>query len=438
MNTFARYVCFTYNNPRANDIRDIKAMLQAKTEYACYGVERGAGGTLHLQGYFELPPTPRCRLSTMARWFPRRGAHLEKRRGKRHVAANYCKKGDQSHVEWEEHGTGGPNYGLNASTWEWGELPEGDADQGKRTDIEKVRDDIMAGDIKNEFDLLMNVRSMPALRFGQIFMNNMPTAAIRNRPMVYWIYGSTGTGKSRAAAELVQKLADRRGWSFWRHNGSLQWFDGYNRQEIAWFDDYRFNGRGGVEFAYLLSLLDVYPMRVPIKGGFVSWTPKFIIFTGPKPHTDSFTALGDTEDIGQLTRRISKSFDFDDAGCIELAMAVWTYMERGIDDSEPMQPWGALMDFDSEMDSSFELNVSMESGDVMVEEEVHEDEEMNVEEEVKVDEENNRFIYPELEPIEEGAEGDDLDFREDPENLEAYEPVVAPVFPMSDDDDEYV
>jgi hypothetical protein len=370
MNSFARYVCFTYNNPSPDEERDIKTMLSTKTDYAVFGRERGASGTLHLQGYFELPPKPRTRLSTMARWFPGRRAHLEKRRGKRHVAADYCKKGDQSHSEWELDGRDGLNFGANADVWEHGELPEDDKDQGKRTDIEKVRDEIVSGDIKNEFDLLMNVRSMPALRFGQIFLNNMPTPAIRSRPMVYWIHGPTGTGKSRSSAEIIERLVAERGWSFWRHNGSLQWFDGYNRQEIAWFDDYRFDGKGSSGFAYLLSLLDVYPMRVPIKGGFVQWSPKFIIFTGPKPYTESFTCLGGSEDLGQLGRRINKSFDFSSGadGRVELAMSIWTYMESGIDDSVGVQKWGEIIDDLPDEDSDEDPNFS----DLEI---IHEDEE---------------------------------------------------------------
>lgn len=379
MNSFARYVCFTYNNPCPDEIDNIKAMLSTKTEYAVFGIERGASGTLHLQGYFELPSKPRHRLSTMAGWFPGRRAHLEKRRGKRNQAADYCKKGDQSHAEWELDGRDGLNFGANASVWEHGELPEDDKDQGKRTDIEKVRDDILCGDIKNEFDLLMNVRSMPALRFGQIFLNNMPTPAVRIRPMVYWIYGATGTGKSRAAAELISKLVENRGWSFWRHNGSLQWFDGYNRQEIAWIDDYRFSGRGPTEFAYLLSLLDVYPLRVPIKGGFVQWTPKFIIITAPKPYTDSFTSLGGIEDLEQLGRRISKSFEFgpEKNGCVELAMAVWTYLAEDRDNSVPVQRWEEIEDYGSEDDSDdpnfSDMEIEYDDDDHM--EVIHEDEE---------------------------------------------------------------
>lgn len=381
MNSFARYVCFTYNNPSPDDIDNIKSMLSAKTEYAVFGVERGDSGTLHLQGYFELPSKPRHRMSTMARWFPGRGAHLEKRRGKRHQAADYCKKGDQSHAEWELDGRSGLNFGLNASVWEHGELPEEDVDKGKRTDIEKVREDILSGDIKNEFDLLMNVRSMPALRFGQTFLNNMPTSVIRDRPMVYWIHGATGTGKSRAAAELIQRIVEKRGWSFWRHNGSLQWFDGYNRQEIAWIDDYRFSGRGSTEFAHLLNLLDVYPLRVPIKGGFVQWTPKFIIITAPKPYSASFSSLGDAEDLGQLERRITKSFEFgpDTNGCVELAMAVWTYLTENRDNSAPVQRWDEIADFgDDDSDSDYS-EMDIEEDEEAEMELIHEDEETDVE-----------------------------------------------------------
>lgn len=40
-----------------------------------------------------------------------------------HTTAAYCKKGDQSHAEWEELDVKGPNFGLNANFLEHGSCP---------------------------------------------------------------------------------------------------------------------------------------------------------------------------------------------------------------------------------------------------------------------------------------------------------------------------
>lgn len=105
---------------------------------------------------------------------------------------------------------------------------------------------------------------------------------------MYW--GRTGSGKTRAVYDNVSNTHD----IYFHPSG--QWFDGYDGQPIALFDDY-----GGSEFklTYLLKLLDRYPMRVPIKGGYVSWAPHEIYITSnrapsewyPNAYTEHYDAL---------------------------------------------------------------------------------------------------------------------------------------------------
>lgn len=40
-------------------------------------------------------------------------------------------------------------------------------------------------------------------------------------------------------------------------------------------DDYR----GGAQDSMILKLLDIYPLQVPVKGGFVDWSPDRIFIT---------------------------------------------------------------------------------------------------------------------------------------------------------------
>lgn len=133
----------------------------------------------------------------------------------------------------------------------------------------------------------------------------------RDKPIVLWFYGKTGTGKTRTAVEI----AEEAGKEYWLSSGeTLQWFDGYNGQEYAIIDDFR---RGMCKFQFLLRLLDRYKMAVQIKGGWTSWYPKVIIITCPvcaKEAWQYFDKDGEVQDwdnIEQLLRRIDNEVCFD-------------------------------------------------------------------------------------------------------------------------------
>lgn len=135
----------------------------------------------------------------------------------------------------------------------------------------------------------------------------------REKPTVLWLWGSTGSGKTRTALEL----AEESGCSYWiSHSEKLQWFDGYNGQEWVIFDDFR---RNMCTLAYLLRLLDRYPMQVQIKGGYINWTPKVIIITSPVNPETAYTYLDKFKNeekiwdgYDQLERRIDDVICFDD------------------------------------------------------------------------------------------------------------------------------
>lgn len=121
----------------------------------------------------------------------------------------------------------------------------------------------------------------------------------REKPEVYWFYGQTGTGKTKAA---IEKAGDKSWWI----SSDFQWFDGYEGQEVAILDDVR---AGSFRFNWLLRLLDRYPVQVPVKGGFVDWVPKIIIITAPLRPEDLFVDKETKEPwdhIDQLLRRITE------------------------------------------------------------------------------------------------------------------------------------
>lgn len=84
------------------------------------------------------------------------------------------------------------------------------------------------------------------------------------------------------------------------------WFDGYEGQENVLFDDFH----GGVfKLPYLLKLLDRYPMRVPVKGGFVQWKPRRIFITS-NIDPDLWFSNANREHVAALNRRFTETFYF--------------------------------------------------------------------------------------------------------------------------------
>ena len=124
----------------------------------------------------------------------------------------------------------------------------------------------------------------------------------RQKPTVYWLYGPTGSGKTRYAVE-------KGGESYWISN-DCKWFDGYSGQTTAILDDIR---AGSYTFEFLLRLLDRYPVLVQVKGGFAVWNPLVIYITAPARPEQVFInhETGETWDrIDQLLRRIDEILEF--------------------------------------------------------------------------------------------------------------------------------
>lgn len=154
----------------------------------------------------------------------------------------------------------------------------------------------------------------------------MTQPPMKEKPHVLWFFGETGYGKTREAIEI----ANAQNETYWISNGTLQWFDGYMGQAIAILDEVRGNS---CDWSFFLRLLDRYRLMVPVKGGFVNWTPKMIIITSSGKPEDVFVNHGTGEvwdSIKQLLRRIDEVWQFYAEGekrCI---------MERG-QETTPMQ-----------------------------------------------------------------------------------------------------
>ncbi len=234
------------------------------TTYLIYGVETcPSTGKKHHQGYCEFPGNQRN--TTLGKKF---GCHFERRQGKAEQAIDYCKK----EGKW----------------FEFGEKKENQ--QGKRTDIEQVKEMVNAGARLPEiYDV---VTSFQALRFAEKGIEIKEKK--RNfKPHVVWYYGPTGTGKTKAAMEEA-------GEDCWISGKNLRWWQGYDGHENVVFDDFR---KDFCTFHELLRILDRTPYYVEVKGGSRQLLAKKIWITCPYAPEDIYEGR---EDVTQLLRRIDE------------------------------------------------------------------------------------------------------------------------------------
>lgn len=201
----------------------------------------------HYQGYVRCKKA--VSLAYLKAKFPT--AHWEKRKGSHDQAKAYHTK-----EETRQPGT-------------FPFLSGEDPAPGRRTDLIDWKETIDSGACDME---LWESHFSCMLRYSSGLRAYRLACALRRTtpPKIYVYWGKTGTGKSRKAFALEEEL---KTVAFWKPKG--QWFDGYEGQTMAVFDDFR----GDVPFRVLLQILDRYPMIVPVKGGYVNWNPKVIVFT---------------------------------------------------------------------------------------------------------------------------------------------------------------
>lgn len=280
--------CFTVNNYTDEEYQWLTTDFKRQCSWIVIGKETGENETPHLQGAFIL--LKQTAFSTIKTYVGLRRAHLERMQGQPVHSLTYCTKQD-------------------SSPFVHGDMPL----QGKRNDIHSAVDELSKGkrikDLAKDpqyWDVVVKyMKGLTGIRAAMATPRSIDTP-----PTIYWLYGETGTGKSRYAWEY--------GVSVYGHaniyttvSSTLQWFDGYDGQQYAIFEDFRSKG---ISFSSLLRIFDRYPHDVPYKGGFTCWNPAVIVVTTPHDISATFSKRAEhiPEDIRQLERRVTKQFNFND------------------------------------------------------------------------------------------------------------------------------
>lgn len=168
-------------------------------KYITWGEETcPLSGREHLQGYVEF--TEGVTLRTAKRRLDDANVHLAARKGTAAEAIGYCLK----HPD----GASQPKV-----CYEFGKKPK----QGKRIDLEKVRD--LLGSGAGMRTILRSGCNYQGARFAQLWLSYLEEPRTIP-PKVIWMWGATGTGKTRASlVEATAQFPEDIWWS----NGMLHW-----------------------------------------------------------------------------------------------------------------------------------------------------------------------------------------------------------------------
>lgn len=261
----ARGWCFTINNYVTRDIENMKIL---DSIYRCYGLEVApTTGTKHMQCFaYYKNPVPRSRIIV---YFPR-AANVQPIKGTPEQNIAYCSKEGQF--------------------TEYGERPA----QGKRNDLIVLREAIVT---QSAVDVATDHFS-EFLRYGKMFdkYKQLRMTDRNYKPIIMWIYGPSGTGKTLFATKVAK--------TFYVKDGT-QWWDGYEQQDAIIIDD--FDGKW--PFRDLLRLLDRYPYQGQVKGGYVKINSPYIIITCDRHYESVFLDKTDHE-LSQLQRRFDLVLPF--------------------------------------------------------------------------------------------------------------------------------
>lgn len=265
-NPRGRNWCFTLNNPEQDELFHLDGLTaRGEARFLIYQIERGDSGTEHAQGYVEFLCVHR--LGAVKNLIGRR-CHVEVRRGSRAQAIDYCRKED-TRVK-------GP--------FEFGSAPQ----PGKRSDLDDAYGLIMEGE--GFYDIAQALPST-CIRYARGIRELLAerdreerTKSLRLNLKCWILWGEPGSGKTRA---VYDHFGLGSVYTLTTSASGGTWFDGYRGESVLLIDDFK----GFIPFHFFLKMLDIYPLRLDVKGSFTyaNWTTVVITSNHPIDEWYSYT-----------------------------------------------------------------------------------------------------------------------------------------------------
>ena len=281
----SRAFVFTLNNYQPGSWDDLVAAVDGKASYMVASWEVGASGTPHLQGYLHWKQ--QITFKALHNALPKDPPiWIRAARSPIHAEA-YCRKPNKD--------------GSYKRVESFGVMPH----QGSRSDIagafERVRDGASLIEIADDSPETFT-RCHAALRWYAT-SRMQPYAGRRD---AYWLTGPSGAGKSTDAKRRAyiaaggpEGVTPEEARAFYAehvysHSGSSDWFDGYNNQKVAVFDEMYIDNSttrtssNQITVKRIIALAGDSPCRVQVKGGVLAWNARTIFFTSTQALDPTF------------------------------------------------------------------------------------------------------------------------------------------------------
>lgn len=251
-NTQSRKWSLVINNPQECGLDHsaiVEILRKFSPAYFCMADEIATTRTYHTH-IFLYSPSP-IRFSTVKNRFPT--AHIDKTYGSAKENRDYIRK----EGKWAE--TDKAETNLPDTFLEWGDMPaekEEKAPQMYKL-IQEVREGISTANIiEGSPNLAFRVRDIDILR--QTLLSDR--YASENRKVEVWyIFGASGTGKTRGIYERYDAKDICRITNY--RNGRGISFDGYTGQDVLVFEEFH----SQIPIEDMLNYLDIYPLFLPAR-----------------------------------------------------------------------------------------------------------------------------------------------------------------------------
>lgn len=251
----------------------------SKLTYLVSGLEKApTTGTLHFQTYVFFPEaiTQSSLLKRLSKLDFDKKPHVASANGNPQQNRTYCVK-DGEFIEL-------------------GELPQ----SGKRNDLERITDVVKTGGgMRAVLDTGCNYQ---CVKHAEVLLKYFEKPR-DYKPEVYWLWGESGSGKTRRAYELSPEV--------WRKSNTTgKWFDGYDAHDDVLLDDIKDCSQA--MYSMLLELLDRYECKIETKGGMRQFRAKRIFVTSLQNPSEMYKEFNQCV---ELLRRIDHLIEmFKDSG----------------------------------------------------------------------------------------------------------------------------
>lgn len=302
----------TINNPKYNHHQIKKELIEgfSTLQYFCMSDEIGKEGTPHTHIYMSC--RSRVRFSTVKRHFQE--AHIEPARGSAKSNIDYIRKTGK----WAD--TAKAETRIEGTFEEWGTLP---SQKGTRQDMEELYNMILSGMTNSEIiatnnDYILYIDKFDRLR--TMLLQDKYRGKRRTDLMVIYIYGATGTGKTR---DILDTHGDEK---VYRITDYQHPFDGYSCEPVIVFEEFR----SLLKLSDMLNYCDIYPVELPARyaNKYACYNTVYIVSNWPLEHQFQEVQRDNPESWRAFLRRIHKVNVYSTDGTIIIYNSVEEYFNR--------------------------------------------------------------------------------------------------------------